>query len=774
MKTLMYMLILVSLIFSCGFSQELPMDRLLTEQDLEGLNLEQLYLARNAIFAAHGRPFKTHELNTYFHSQQNYHLDLNYNDSCLSKFEIENASIIRKKELELLKNNFINVAGKSKINFDNIINLRQFGKFSESDREKLINTGFVVAQAKYEQFFFLYENNDYLGIPSFITVDSILQLYHIFYNFMLRNLEEDQMFDIVLTITHEMMKQSEILYKETNNKLIRDATLRNLAFFSVPYMFLTGDSSEVHARVKEIVFDEVFRCKIRHTRQSSMIFHTDNPDLSGRLIDYSQFIPRGHYTRSTKLTNYFYAMMWFGLNSFYTADYLSLVQSLIITKQLNDHQVGDRRLIEYWNDLNEVTEFYVGKADDPGPGDYNYVSLKTFGENPSYNDFADLDKLVIAKRIADSISEKTRIRNELAGFPWAPQFRFMGQRYIPDSEVMQRLTKYPERRFPSGLDVMAAIGSERAKDLQINIYKVGDSWLDYPGELDKLIYENEQLKPKDWKQNLYYNWMYCLKPLLGSFEEPYPFFMRNSNWELKSLSTSLASWAELRHDVILYGKQSSAQCGDGSEWVPDPPKSYVEPNVVFYQRLSELVTSTHTGLEEKGFLSPKMASKFKEFGRLINFLLTVSEKELKGELLTRREYAQIEIFGSLLENFTISVLTDGDVRDWWEIISEVDKNVAVIADVHTSLDEVLEVGPGAVNEIYVIIQIGDYLKLTRGAVFSYYEFKHQARDRLTDEKWQQMLKSGENPPLPSWQKPFMSDKPLHKLPKPRYTYFSGC
>ena len=103
MKTLMYMLILVSLIFSCGFSQELPMDRLLTEQDLEGLNLEQLYLARNAIFAAHGRPFKTHELNTYFHSQQNYHLDLNYNDSCLSKFESKTPASSARKNLSSLK-----------------------------------------------------------------------------------------------------------------------------------------------------------------------------------------------------------------------------------------------------------------------------------------------------------------------------------------------------------------------------------------------------------------------------------------------------------------------------------------------------------------------------------------------------------------------------------------------------------------------------------------------------------------------------------------------
>ena len=33
----------------------------------------------------------------------------------------------------------------------------------------------------------------------------------------------------------------------------------------------------------------------------------------------------------------------------------------------------------------------------------------------------------------------------------------------------------------------------------------------------------------------------------------------------KNLNTALASWAELKHDTILYGKQSGAECGDGYE-----------------------------------------------------------------------------------------------------------------------------------------------------------------------------------------------------------------
>ncbi|MEW6103524.1 MAG: DUF3160 domain-containing protein [bacterium] len=72
-----------------------------------------------------------------------------------------------------------------------------------------------------------------------------------------------------------------------------------------------------------------------------------------------------------------------------------------------------------------------------------------------------------------------------------------------------------------------------------------------------------------------------------------------------------------------------------------------------------------------------------------------------------------------------------------------------------------------------MLSIDGYLKLTRGAVFSYYEFIHPASDRLTDEKWQKMLKQGKAPPLPDWIKEYLLNRPAHNVPRPRYIYSSG-
>jgi len=163
-----------------------------TPQSLAGKSLEELYLMRNEIYARHGKPFKTHELHTYFRSQDWYKLNLNYTDSRLSQVEMANAKLIREKELQLLKQSYI-LEGKKRINFNNLINKRQFGTFTQEEIEKLSANGFLVVPAKHEQFFYLYEDNDYKGIASFISTDAVLQLYHIFFDFTLRNLESEKL-----------------------------------------------------------------------------------------------------------------------------------------------------------------------------------------------------------------------------------------------------------------------------------------------------------------------------------------------------------------------------------------------------------------------------------------------------------------------------------------------------------------------------------------------------------------------------------------------------
>ena len=158
--------------------------------------------------------------------------------------------------------------------------------------------------------------------------------------------------------------------------------------------------------------------------------------------------------------------------------------------------------------------------------------------------------------------------------------RHMGQRFIPDSYVFSNIVdpytgeykgeliegdKAPFtlvtsgagkqiRGFPRGLDVMSLLGSERA------VYWLDElndsSYENYSARYEELDSEFSNFSAADWNRNLYWSWLYSLQPLLKDYGSGYPTFMQTDAWQDKELSTSLASWTELRHDTILYAKQS--------------------------------------------------------------------------------------------------------------------------------------------------------------------------------------------------------------------------
>jgi hypothetical protein len=75
--------------------------------------------------------------------------------------------------------------------------------------------------------------------------------------------------------------------------------------------------------------------------------------------------------------------------------------------------------------------------------------------------------------------------------------------------------------------------------------------------------------------------------------------------------------------------------------------------------------------------------------------------------------------------------------------------------------------------MFVVVPIEGKLYLTRGAVFTYYEFRQPSSNRLTDEEWQRMLKSGEAPAPPSWIKSFSIGQPSGR-DMPTESLQTGC
>ena len=315
--------------------------------------------------------------------------------------------------------------------------------------------------------------------------------------------------------------------------------------------------------------------------------------------------------------------------------------------------------------------------------------------------------------------------------------RFMGQRFILDGYIHQRLCypNLPTRFKVKGLDVMAALGSDRAmKHLEEDFEK----YVKFREELLKLREEIAGLKPENWTETLYMGWLYSIKALLYEPGEGYPAFMKTEAWLDKSLNTALASWAQLRHDTILYAKQPYA--AKLALPLKQPHAGYVEPLPLVYSRLECLVNSTINGLEKLGLLSSERKAKLTELRDLLHRLTEISVKELKGEELTEEDEELIMRYPYILD----------------ELMSGVRKRVKdsrVIADVFTdpNTNSVLEVGTGYFDYIIVAYKLpGGKAYLSVGIVMSYYEFTWPQNNRLTDEEWREMLSKGEAPEQLEW------------------------
>jgi len=641
-------------------------------------------------------------------------------------------------------------------------------RLSDAQRAALEANGFVVAPWGYEQIYQIYQDAEEAGIPAFITTDAVLHAFHILYDYALRLAEIEHFIADLEALNAAMLKAAEADYAAADGA-VQQAARQNLAFFAVATKLLTP-AADVPRPVRDVVQEELALIEAHAGITASPIF--------GYLEDYSQYVPRGHYTRNEDFERYFRAMMWYGRMSFHLSNpddaeaaRRETRAALLIVRALHDAQAAGEPALDVWERIYEPTAFFVGAADDLTAHDYAAVARQVYGGIPKPAQLADEAQLELFAATARQLRPPAIVGGPVTDQEDAVQvtmgFRFMGQRFIPDSYMFQQLVYDrvklyrgngapftmspsevgPIRGFPRGLDVTAALGSARALEI---LTAEGDADYDgYAGQLAKLQAEFAALPQEQWTENLYWNWLHTLRPLLEVKGEGYPFFMQSPAWLDKDLHTWLGSWTELRHDTILYAKQSYTVFATSAMPESQPAQGYVEPQPEVYARLAALTAQMRAGLGERGLLNDEMAPKLAQMEELLLALKTISEKELRGERITDEEYDLIRFIGDTLEYLTtFSEEIEG------EITSEADERMALVADVHTDLNtsQALEEGVGDACPIYVIVIVEKRKEIAMGGVFSYYEFKQPIGDRLTDEAWQALSPL---PDRPAWTGSFI-------------------
>ena len=702
------------------------------------------------------------------------------------------------------------------------------------DQKQLLErNGFVVIPRGGDDIVGPYSTLKDLEVPIFVTSDTLLHLYHIQFGEILKRIEEEEFFNGVLLMSKAMLEKAVQDYAGFSEPDLKEAARRNAAYFAVALELLQTPTEgydedaerqeieqwneqnpwdpkefvpvptvdyQVPAWVEAEVEAEVGKVEAHEGFAPSTIFNSN--DGCGCFVggcyceDYSQYVPRGHYTRSETLKRYFKAMMWYGRMAFllkggeealvseYDAD-IATVQASLTAAELHDVQVGEATAGEIWDRIYLVTAFFVGTADDLTPYEYLDAIEAVFGTEFEATELVDDAKLLSLK------AELAQMRNpEIYGGSGVcvidPPFtkekldeclaktkgmRFMGQRFVPDSYMFQNLVSPavgmyvgdgepftmkltaggPARCFPRGLDVMAVLGSERAYEI---LEEEGDTEYEgidtsYDQQLEELRGEFAEFDTADWNRNLYWAWLYALKPLLKEFGDGYPGFMQTEAWQDRNLQAALSSWAELRHDTILYAKQSYTPSFESTvEPEPKPVVGYVEPVPEFYARMLALTRMTREGLAQLDALNEAERTRLEDLENILSRLVDISKDELQNKELDEEDYEFIRNFGENLETIVAGVESEG-------------KETTIVADVHTDTNpprQVLEEGIGSVDLIVVADMVPDGRIIAgAGPVLSYYEFKHPMSDRLTDEKWQDMLEQGNAPDRPDWVRSFYAE-----------------
>ncbi|MBN1310580.1 MAG: DUF3160 domain-containing protein [Anaerolineae bacterium] len=654
---------------------------------------------------------------------------------------------------------------------------------SDEAQALLAQNGFVVVPAEWEEFYPLYDEVRYQEMPVFITTDSVYHVYHLIFDKMLRDLEQQFFEPDIRLLTRACLQKAIELYDGLKGTDLETPSRQVVAYFAVADALISPDDpAATPTDVIDMVTGELALIEAHEGMKPSPIFslscpngcdpcNTDPPpeclDQPCLCEDYSQYVPRGHYTRTERLQNYFRAMMWYGRINMRLQRPQETQAALLITYILRNAEVGGEPAADIWARVYDPTVFIVGKADDLGLYEYGTLTDSVFGPNAPPAAFTD------EARFADFVNAARQLPppqiNSMWVYIWEDKeqvtqgFRFMGQRYVLDAYIFDEMTWREvgemgnERWLPSGLDVMAAFGSEEAYTI---LDEMGETaYVNYPEQMTKLQGEIEGLGMDSWTQNLYWSWLYSFMPLLETKGEPYPAFMQTQAWARKDIHTALGSWTELKHDTILYAKQSMAEMGGGPP--PEPPRGWVEPNPEVYARLLALTRMTHDGLESRGLLTETTdvnatGTNLQRLDDLLVFLQDVAQRELAGETLTTEDYERIKYYGGELEAITLAA-ADKDGEEGSPFFDEPEP-AALVADVATDPNGfVLEEAIGRVFEIYVAVPDGQGgLNVAKGGVFSYFEFPWDMGDRLTDEKWRELLASGGAPAQPEWTKSFIT------------------
>jgi hypothetical protein len=604
--------------------------------------------------------------------------------------------------------------------------------------DALLVNGFVVIPGFSALFQDVYGKAEYDNHAMFVTTDVAYHTLHLAFSKVLRDTEQDAMVPALEELVRSALAAARARQSTYQGTPLEDMSSRVTQLFEAAATLLELDVGQIGPLAQQEVdlADEAAQL----TTSPITGFAGCEPTESPRgCVDYSLFKPRGHYTRNADLERYFKAMTLLGQEAasfvasdvagHITTDAPSMQFALLLARVMDDPAIRSA-----WELVYEPTAFMVGLADDYTP--YELAALDTGG---------DLNDPTYLQQVGEALLASRSVGID----PEAASVRIMGARFVIDSYILDQLVwpnvgeEPPEKRrvYMSPLDIAAAMGSDFALDVQ---HEAGESgYLHYDDQMDAMRSSISTRSESAWAGTVYDAWLAALQPVWRGHGDAYPPFMRSEAWTAKDLAAGLGSYAELKHDTILYAKQAFAAEG-GGEWLDIPPRHWVEPEPSAFARISQVASLLQVGLQSRHLLGDADDALLTSLRTFVDRLERIARDELAGRPISDEDNDWLGSVGSLLEGlWYASADADPDTG----AVAEGDSKDALVADIARTTSQFLEIGTGTIDEILVLVpNDSGRFQVAIGGVYSYYEFWRNEQDgRLTDEEWWSLLDSGEAP-----------------------------
>lgn len=468
--------------------------------------------------------------------------------------------------------------------------------------------------------------------------------------------------------------------------------------------------------------------------------------------DYTQFTPRSHYAKNSTLRAYFRAMMYLGRSSYLLHSDIGLADTNLLVKQMAV-SYGTATPLASWERITNITDFYAGQGDDLTYTDWKNFETSVLGVevnsdiNLISNDNiaklkANLDQLKKPKILSDIIiDENMPNRDKASLLNQSLSFRIFGQKFSFDASILNDLTAGQEKTevrlpsTPSALFVPAVLGDLKAEEYASVFLQnsAGFSLEEATSFLTKLNQKKTAIASVtelEWFGSLGSSWLYVLSALTHDYGVNYPLYMQSRSFLDKQIQTFLGSYAELKHDTLLYAKQSYAELGAGGDDRPVPAvvKGFVEPNLEFWNRFNKLIDNTELLFEDNNLFTGQSAKeRLGQFKKIVALYTKIAEQELRNQTISDEDY---ETLRTTKLSFMAQPFEAVDP-------TETSGQTALIADIHTDAleNQILYEATAKPYLMLAIVGNENSPRVVAGLVYNHYELTDPIGSRLTDENW---------------------------------------